>query len=74
MFQNPQEYNLEVCDNGTLIQILCFWTLSKHHIEEIQGICPHVSDSSDQSTQFGHPSHLDSVITAEVKKLQLCPM
>jgi hypothetical protein len=22
------EYDLKVCDDGTLIQVLCFWTLS----------------------------------------------
>jgi hypothetical protein len=32
------------------------WT--KHHRQEIQGICQHVSGrSSDQSTQLGHLSH-----------------
>jgi hypothetical protein len=37
----------------------CRWT--KHHTQEIQGICPHVSGrSSNQSTQLGHLSHLDS--------------
>jgi hypothetical protein len=33
---------------------------SKHHIQEIQGIRPHVSDRpSDQTTQLGLLSHLD---------------
>jgi predicted GIY-YIG superfamily endonuclease len=33
---------------------------NQHHIQEIQGISPHVSAGpSDQSTQFGHFSHLD---------------
>jgi hypothetical protein len=33
---------------------------AQHHIQEIQGISPHVSAGpSDQSTQFGHLSHLD---------------
>jgi hypothetical protein len=31
-----------------------------HHIQEIQGTSPHISaGSSNQSTQFGHLSHLD---------------
>jgi hypothetical protein len=34
--------------------------LDQHHIQEIQGISPHISTGpSDQSTQFGHFSHLD---------------
>jgi hypothetical protein len=38
---------------------LAHWT--EHHIQEIQWIRPHVSStSSDQSTQLGHLSHLDS--------------
>jgi hypothetical protein len=33
---------------------------AKNHIQEIQGISPHVSDGpSDQLTQFEHLSHLD---------------
>jgi hypothetical protein len=49
--------------------------LTKHDIQKIQGICPHVSDRPfDQSTQLGHLSHLASPYTAEVKKLQLCPV
>jgi hypothetical protein len=36
---------------------LADWT--KYHLQEIQGICPHVSGRSfDQSTQLGHLSHL----------------
>jgi hypothetical protein len=34
---------------------------AEHHLQEIQGIHPHSSDSpSDQSTQLGHLSNLDS--------------
>jgi hypothetical protein len=33
---------------------------SIHHTQKIQGISPHVSAGPlDQSTQFGHLSHLD---------------
>jgi hypothetical protein len=50
---------LKVCDDGILTELLCSWT--KHHPQEIQGICPHGScRPSDQSTQLGHLSHLDS--------------
>jgi hypothetical protein len=49
------------CDNATLIHMVCFWTLS---------IVLFSFKTSDQSTQLGH---LESVITAEVKRLQLCP-
>jgi hypothetical protein len=35
--------------------------VTEHHIQEIQAIPPHVSDSpSDRSTQLGHLSRLDS--------------
>jgi hypothetical protein len=45
--------------------------LTKHHIQEIQGIRPRVSDRpSDQSTRLGHLS----LIAAEVRKLQLRPV
>jgi hypothetical protein len=38
---------------------LADWT--KHHIQETQGICPHVcAGPSDQSAQLGHLSRLDS--------------
>jgi hypothetical protein len=38
---------------------LADWT--KHHLQEIRGIHPHVCGrSSNQSTQLGHLSHLDS--------------
>jgi hypothetical protein len=38
-----------------------FADLTKRHIQEIHWIRPHVSGrSSDQSTQLGHISHLDS--------------
>jgi hypothetical protein len=41
---------------------------TKHHMQEIQGFRPHVSARpSDQSTQLGHLTHLDPVITAEVQ-------
>jgi hypothetical protein len=44
------------------------------YIQEIQGICRRASDRpSDQSSQPGHLSHLDSLIITEVKKLQLRP-
>jgi hypothetical protein len=34
---------------------------TKHHLQEIQGIRPHVSGSStDQPTQLGHLTQLDS--------------
>jgi hypothetical protein len=34
---------------------------TEHHLQEIQGIRPRVSGcSSDQSTQLGHLSHVDS--------------
>jgi hypothetical protein len=43
--------------------------LTKHHIQEVQGICPHVSDRpSDQSTQLGHLSHLNSCYHSRSKK------
>jgi hypothetical protein len=45
---------------------------AQHHMQEIQGIRPHVSAAaSDQSTQCGHLSIWTPVITAEVKRLQL---
>jgi hypothetical protein len=43
------------------------WT--KYHIQEIQGIRPHVSDRpSDQSPQLGHLSHLDSDYRSRSRK------
>jgi hypothetical protein len=49
---------------------------AEHHVQEIQRICPHVSG------RFIHCSHpsIDiytiwtSIIVAEVRKLQLCPV
>jgi hypothetical protein len=44
------------------------WT--KHHIQEIQGIHPHVSAGpTDQSTQFGHLFYLDSRYHGRSKKV-----
>jgi hypothetical protein len=52
-----------------------FCHITRRHIREIQATRPHVSDRpSDQSTQPGHLSHLDSLTAAEVKKLQLRPV
>jgi hypothetical protein len=49
---------------------LADWT--EHHIQETQGISSHVSSrSSDQSTQLGHLSHLESRYR---RKLQLRPV
>jgi hypothetical protein len=46
------------------------WT--KHHLQEIQGICQHVSGrSSDQSTQLGHLSHLDSRYRSRSQKITI---
>jgi hypothetical protein len=48
---------------------------TKHHLQKIQEIRPHVSGrSSDQSTQLGHLSHLSPMMAAEVRKLQLYPV
>jgi hypothetical protein len=42
---------------------------TKHHIQEIQGIRPHVSDRPfDQSNQLGHLSHMDSNYHSRSKK------
>jgi hypothetical protein len=47
----------------------CLADWNKHHIQEIQGICPHVSGRpSDQSTQLGHLSHLDSTYGSRNQK------
>jgi hypothetical protein len=44
------------------------WT--EHRVQEIQEIRPHVSDRpSDQSTQLGHLSHLESYYRSRTQKL-----
>jgi hypothetical protein len=44
--------------------------LTEHHLQKVQGICPHVSGrSSDQATQAGHLSHLDSRYRSRSQKI-----
>jgi hypothetical protein len=48
---------------------LADWT--KHHIQEIEGISPHISGrSSGQSTQLGHLSHLESQYRSRSQKTE----
>jgi hypothetical protein len=47
-----------------------FCSLNQNLMQEIQGIRPHVSDRpSDQSTQLGHLSHLDTRYHSRSKKI-----
>jgi hypothetical protein len=44
---------------------------TRHHIQELQGTRPHVSDRpSDQSTQLGSLSHLDSHYRSRSQKTE----
>jgi hypothetical protein len=48
---------------------------TKHHLQEIQGLRPDISNRpSDQTTQLGHLSHLDSHYRSRSQKLQLHPV